>query len=96
MLQTLRDFDALRDSAEDEYPDRVQVRTVTGVKPCYGPANELRRLRQDLREHLGVMGVERLYDHQAEAINRVGAGRDVIVVSPTASRRRNRRQPPRE
>ncbi len=37
------------------------------------------------RDFLGSLGVERLYSHQAEAIRRVRAGANVVVVSATAS-----------
>jgi DEAD/DEAH box helicase domain-containing protein len=38
-----------------------------------------------LRAGLAARGVERLYRHQAEAIETVRDGRDVVVVTPTAS-----------
>jgi DEAD/DEAH box helicase domain-containing protein len=38
-----------------------------------------------IRAGLSVTGIERLYSHQAEAIEAVRAGEDVVVVTPTAS-----------
>src|SRR4051794_28991443 len=38
-----------------------------------------------IRTGLAARGIERLYTHQAEAIEAVRAGRDVVVVTPTAS-----------
>jgi DEAD/DEAH box helicase domain-containing protein len=38
-----------------------------------------------IREGLAARGVEQLYTHQAEAIQLVRDGRDVVVVTPTAS-----------
>ena len=38
-----------------------------------------------IRAGLASRGIERLYSHQAEAIEAVRAGRDVVVVTPTAS-----------
>src|SRR6266436_6216328 len=38
-----------------------------------------------IRAGLAVRGIDRLYSHQAEAIEAVRAGRDVVVVTPTAS-----------
>ena len=38
-----------------------------------------------LREVLGEKGVRRLYSHQAQAVEAVRTGRDVILVTPTAS-----------
>ncbi|MFY9615409.1 MAG: DEAD/DEAH box helicase [Candidatus Dormiibacterota bacterium] len=37
------------------------------------------------REALGRRGIERLYSHQAEVYEHATAGRDVVVVTPTAS-----------
>src|SRR6266446_900327 len=38
-----------------------------------------------IRAGLAVRGIDRLYSHQAEAIEAIRAGRDVVVVTPTAS-----------
>ncbi len=38
-----------------------------------------------IRHGLSERGIERLYSHQAEAIEAIHAGRDVVVVTPTAS-----------
>ena len=38
-----------------------------------------------LREALAQRGIERLYCHQAEAFGHVQAGRNVVIVTPTAS-----------
>jgi len=38
-----------------------------------------------LRRALAGCGISRLYTHQAQAYDSVGAGRDVVVVTPTAS-----------
>ncbi len=38
-----------------------------------------------LRAALAESGIERLYTHQAEAFDQVAAGRNVVVVTPTAS-----------
>src|SRR6185295_13438720 len=38
-----------------------------------------------IRDGLGSRGIDRLYSHQAEAIEAVRAGRDTVVVTPTAS-----------
>ncbi|HWF11705.1 MAG TPA: DEAD/DEAH box helicase [Bryobacteraceae bacterium] len=39
----------------------------------------------DLREVLSRRGIERLYFHQAEACRQIGAGSNVVIVTPTAS-----------
>src|SRR6266705_1074972 len=38
-----------------------------------------------IRRGLASRGIDRLYSHQAEAIESIRAGRDVVVVTPTAS-----------
>ena len=38
-----------------------------------------------LREVLAARGIDRLYTHQALALERVGAGENVVIVTPTAS-----------
>jgi DEAD/DEAH box helicase domain-containing protein len=38
-----------------------------------------------LRQALAAQGIERLYSHQAEAFQHLRAGRNVVVVTPTAS-----------
>ena len=42
-------------------------------------------LHPGLRAGLEVRGIERLYTHQAEAVEAVHAGEDITVVTPTAS-----------
>src|SRR5450756_859161 len=42
-------------------------------------------LHPALRQVLGTRGVERLYVHQAESIRLIGEGKNVVVVTPTAS-----------
>src|SRR5918994_1524016 len=50
----------------------------------YAPATVEAVLARVLEE-LRARGIEALYSHQAEAIDHVRAGRDVTVVTPTAS-----------
>ncbi|MGA2318782.1 MAG: DEAD/DEAH box helicase, partial [Thermodesulfobacteriota bacterium] len=38
-----------------------------------------------IREALGTEGIEQLYSHQVEAVEAVHEGKDIVVVSPTAS-----------
>lgn len=42
-------------------------------------------LRPELREAMRQHGINRLYTHQAEAITKIGAGKNIVVVTPTAS-----------
>ena len=50
---------------------------------CYAPLPE--SIDPALRRALATRGVQQLYTHQAEAIAAVDAGKDVVVVTPTAS-----------
>ncbi len=84
-LEELRRLDALRDSPKEDYHDRVHLRTVSGVEPKYAPRSVLDELPAALVGRLAALGVERLYEHQAEAIRAVRRGEDVVIVSPTAS-----------
>lgn len=61
----------------------AHARRVEGTAP--GFAEPERPLAPRLREALAAQGIERLYRHQAEGLDRARAGRDVIAVTPTAS-----------
>ena len=58
-------------------------RTLAPQAACTAPFPEALDVR--LRTALSELGVERLYSHQAEAIERSFAGENVVVVTPTAS-----------
>jgi DEAD/DEAH box helicase domain-containing protein len=42
-------------------------------------------LPEEVRERIEARGIERLYAHQADAINRLRAGESVVVATGTAS-----------
>lgn len=48
-------------------------------------AEPARPLPPRLRQALGARGIERLYAHQVEALDQIRAGRDTVIVTPTAS-----------
>jgi DEAD/DEAH box helicase domain-containing protein len=48
-------------------------------------ASPSRPLDEPVRRGLAALGVESLYSHQAEALDGVRSGRNVVVVTPTAS-----------
>ncbi len=79
-------FDAfLADLAHDRHyrGQIVEVKSVPPRDAVYAdPADPL---PVPLTEGLAKMGIARLYAHQAEALDRVRAGRDVVVVTATAS-----------
>jgi len=56
---------------------------IEGREAVYGPFPQ--GIRQELIEVLARKGISRLYSHQSRAIEQVGQGIDVVVVTPTAS-----------
>ena len=61
----------------------VHRQRLDAVAPVY--AEPARPLPADLAEALKAQGIQRLYRHQAEGIDRARAGGDVLAVTPTAS-----------
>jgi DEAD/DEAH box helicase domain-containing protein len=58
-------------------------RVVEGAEARFGEPR--RPWPAALQSALGLLGIDRLYDHQAEAVDYVRAGRHVVVATPTAS-----------
>ncbi len=58
-------------------------RRLDGVEVRYAEPRE--PLPRRLSEGLAMRGVERLYSHQAEGIDRLREGRNLLIVTPTAS-----------
>ena len=83
LLETLRAFDALRDGKPKG--DVVAEQTLDGVAPAYAGADALDGLSRPIRHAFSQMGIESLYEHQAEAIRRALAGSNVVLQAPTAS-----------
>jgi DEAD/DEAH box helicase domain-containing protein len=79
LLHTLREFDALRDD------DKVLTRVVPGRLPEFAPRTYLDSFPPAIRESLAKQGIDRLYTHQAEAVDRIRAKEDVVLEAPTAS-----------
>jgi DEAD/DEAH box helicase domain-containing protein len=61
----------------------VHVETVPGAAAAHAPTE--RPLPEALRGALADAGIPDLYAHQAEAIDRIRRGEDVLIVTPTAS-----------
>jgi DEAD/DEAH box helicase domain-containing protein len=59
------------------------VRRLDAVAAAYAPFPDA--IDPRLRRALVARGIEQLYTHQAEAVNHAHAGRNVVVVTPTAS-----------
>lgn len=85
LLAKLREFDALRDAPGDGRADQVEVRVLPGHSPEYAPKNYLDRFPPAIRGTLKHQGIEALYSHQAQAIDRIRAGEDVVLEAPTAT-----------
>ena len=63
--------------------DVAFVTTVPGQDASYAPLSA--PLPPPLDRALHDLGIDRLYSHQAEAIDRIRSGEDVLTVTPTAS-----------
>ncbi len=61
----------------------VHVETIPPREACYAPL--VPPVAPALSSSLEQMGITELYTHQAEAVSRVRAGQDVVVVTSTAS-----------
>jgi DEAD/DEAH box helicase domain-containing protein len=61
----------------------VHQERLDGVAPCF--AEPAAPLSVPLAEALGVQGIDRLYSHQARGVDLARAGRNVLLVTPTAS-----------
>ncbi len=57
--------------------------TLQGTSPKYAEPN--RSLSPSLLHGLHANGISQLYSHQAEAVDRIQSGENVVVVTPTAS-----------
>ena len=85
LLARLREFDALRDSANEGPADTVQTRVMPRQAPEFVSREYLDRLPSFITKALSAQGIDALYTHQAEAIDRIRSGKDVVLEAPTAS-----------
>ncbi len=77
-------LDHLIDAGVFQERDVVGVRTLPRRAPRYASAFPS-GLHSDVVRAVQLSGIEQLYEHQAVAIERILAGDDVILVSPTAT-----------
>jgi len=61
----------------------VHIEDLPSQKPNYG--NLRSELHPTMKNGLRLRGIERLYTHQAEAIEKARRGNNIVVVTPTAS-----------
>ena len=83
LLEELRRFDALRDG--DTGNDCVAEGTLAAISPTYAGREVFNRLSSTLADALRKRGIDRLYQHQAEAILKALDGKNVVLQAPTAS-----------
>ena len=74
----LKNFDALRDT------DEIQTGTLPHIQPDSADES-LPELHTSIQKALNKIGINRFYQHQAEAIRKSLGGADVVLESPTAS-----------
>lgn len=79
-LEQIIDF--IKDSSEI-FPNIAHWKTYSPKNAKYAEFPDF--LDSRLRETLSKRGIERLYSHQAEAVNAVNRKENVVIVTPTAS-----------
>ena len=79
MLDALREFDALRGG------DVVHQRTQPEIAPSYADIPAFEGNERHIGEAVRRRGVNRLYQHQTDAIMHARAGANVVLQAPTAS-----------
>ncbi len=84
LLDELRKFDALR-PRDGETGDTVATATLDAISPTYAGGQVFDRLSPTLVDALRERGIDRLYQHQAEAILKALDGKNVVLQAPTAS-----------
>ena len=69
---------------EDRIKDRIEhIEVLTPQKPIYGKLE--RELPQSIKNYLLKKGIKQLYKHQCDAIEKLRAGKNIIITTPTAS-----------
>jgi len=81
LLGVLREFDAIRDEMIDGRKDQVCTGFIGSIPPRYSDLP----LSKEVRAALASLGISKLYEHQMEAIRYITKGKNVVIVSPTAS-----------
>lgn len=70
------------DYLEKEYPGRISARVRVEAQELQTSNLEL---KEEVRRRLHSSGIKKLYSHQAEAVRHIRAGKNVILVSGTAT-----------
>ncbi len=82
LLASLRESDALRDVPSEGRADTVLTGVMPSRQPDLAPPAYLDRLLPAVRSARATQGIEALYSHQAEAIDCIRAGEDVVLEAP--------------
>lgn len=78
LIDSLKNFDALRDD------DDFKCKSTDRIEPVLSN-DGLSDLPESLKTNIKDLGIDQLYEHQAEAIERCFSGKNIILEAPTAS-----------
>ena len=76
LIGSLQEFDALHEK------DRVISETRERIEPVYADSSILQQLTPTLAQALESLGLDRLYEHQAAALDQSRAGANVALAAP--------------
>lgn len=79
LLTTLREFDALRDGDDGDVVSRASL---PSISPTYSSSGIGETLPREISAGLRARGIDRLYRHQADAIETALAGHNVVLQAP--------------
>ena len=82
LLELWRRYDAIRDGVDG---DLLRTAELAEIEPFYASPDSLEKLSRPIQAGLAEKGIERLYEHQAQAIAAALAGENVVLQAPTAS-----------
>ena len=83
LLNALREFDALRDG--EAGGDVILQHSRSAIPPTYANPTAFSRISPEITAALSRCGIDRLFQHQADAIQRACAGANIALQAPTAS-----------
>ena len=83
LLDALRNFDALRDG--EAGGDVISLHSRSAIQPAYADASAFSRISPEISAALRSRGIDRLFQHQADAIQKACDGANVALQAPTAS-----------
>ena len=84
MIDIKKFISSLKESGALREGDEVLMRTLDRIEPEYA-AGWPERLAPQVRDAADSIGIERIYQHQFDAISESLGGSDVVMESPTAS-----------